>query len=258
MLFITVTLIGLRYVMSAGVKRRVRIVLLFAALWGVAALIFISLDRPVERIHLVEYAVLGIMVAWAMSAGEAVKPPYLMAGIAALLLGIVDECLQGFMPGRIYDSHDILLNGGGILCGLAVLALRESSRRHSGFSIAEREPAGCRGNGNNRVRVAEWYHVIPSLMCAALIGVNISLLEAGTPTLFIDVHRELGRGYVRDGLRHFGYPVILCNIAVILCIAAIMWRYRGRIGGRYAAVGICALVVPLVIVGGWVAGLPFR
>jgi hypothetical protein len=79
--------------------------------------------KPIERVHLLEYGVLG-WLAW-----RAVRQhvtPRVAFGLAALLtaaLGWGEELVQWVTPGRYYDLRDVAMNALGGVLGLGVVAL---------------------------------------------------------------------------------------------------------------------------------------
>ncbi len=86
------------------------------------------MDNPVERIHLLEYALLAFLMSWAARwpRGKGV----LAVGVVALLLGVTDECIQWFLPNRHFDLWDIGLNSVGVSVGVWFgFVLRQSAVR---------------------------------------------------------------------------------------------------------------------------------
>ncbi len=92
-----------------------------------AALIFVLSSFssfPVPRgifsfdkvIHLVEYAVLGFLVARAWP-----RARWWGAAIAATLYGVTDEIHQSFVPGRSADPFDALADAIGSTIGAAAI-----------------------------------------------------------------------------------------------------------------------------------------
>ena len=76
----------------------------------------LSLDVWVERIHFIEYAVLGILISRAVNLRT-------LHGIIAtccliILIGVVDEIIQWFLPNRVGDMRDVIMNSVGGLSGL--------------------------------------------------------------------------------------------------------------------------------------------
>ena len=90
-----------------------------------------SLPLPEERIHLVQFGLLGLLSCSSLR-GERTNlrrwiwRPFLFV----FLVGVADEVLQWFLPDRVFDIRDILFNtlGGiwGILLYLGVTGIRRN------------------------------------------------------------------------------------------------------------------------------------
>ncbi len=109
-------LLVLAAVVMQGVQRRPRGVEV-GILLGVAAvylMVFTRMASPVERSHLIEYGVVALFVYTALteraSQGRHVPAPALLAILLTTLIGAVDECIQLFLPSRVFDPIDILFN----------------------------------------------------------------------------------------------------------------------------------------------------
>jgi hypothetical protein len=75
-------------------------------------------DRDaVERFHLVEYGSLTFLYhrAWRAQGGVAAL---VLPVVAVMLTGLADEWVQWFVPSRVGELHDVLINGAAIACGL--------------------------------------------------------------------------------------------------------------------------------------------
>ena len=99
----------------------------------VAALSWLQMYR-LERIHFPEYGV-AAWISWRAVAPllRSVSGRYTAAAAVASLIGIGDEVLQMFVPGRVFDPRDILANVIAVMLGLALLpvvraALSDESR----------------------------------------------------------------------------------------------------------------------------------
>ncbi|MFH1778011.1 MAG: VanZ family protein [Candidatus Omnitrophota bacterium] len=69
-----------------------------------------------ERIHLVEYALLGIFAA---RDNQKTNLSFLYSAIFVSFIGLLDEIYQYFLPGRYFDWRDVFFNFvGGSLGGL--------------------------------------------------------------------------------------------------------------------------------------------
>jgi VanZ family protein len=59
---------------------------------------------PAEAVHLVEYGILAVLFRRALPGGAGASI------LAAGLIGILDEVIQGATPGRVFDVRDIVIN----------------------------------------------------------------------------------------------------------------------------------------------------
>ena len=114
LLLILSTLMIILFALRKGLKT-----LLWIAIPLIATMIVIfTLERPEERIHFIEYGVLGILVLRAMD-----NPSWRQMSIAfvfVLLVGTVDEGIQWLLPSRVGDIRDIIMNGAGGALGIWV------------------------------------------------------------------------------------------------------------------------------------------
>ena len=99
---------------------------------GVAAVYVLLLMRiasPVERSHLIEYGVLAVFCYEALteraSRGRRVPSPALLAVLATAAFGTLDECVQAFVPARVFDPVDIVFN---VLAAVTAVAASASLR----------------------------------------------------------------------------------------------------------------------------------
>jgi len=95
----------------------------------------------VEAFHFVEYGV----VTWLFYRVWRRRPDVsaiVLTVCAGLAVGIADEWVQWFVPGRVGEIHDVLLNAVAIVCGLLVsmaidppVALSRPRRRSARFAM---------------------------------------------------------------------------------------------------------------------------
>jgi VanZ family protein len=96
-----------------------------------------SLDVPQERLHLVQYGGLALLLEAAFAErersagrGPAGRRSVFRALATASAIGLADEIVQGALPNRQYDTRDVIFNA--LSAGLALLttaALRVAARR---------------------------------------------------------------------------------------------------------------------------------
>ena len=82
---------------------------------GFLILAFISLgiERPAERVHFVEYGILGFLVAKAFELRS-----FLASVTFVFFVGVVDEVIQWVLPNRTGDLRDVLMNTVGGVIGV--------------------------------------------------------------------------------------------------------------------------------------------
>jgi len=89
--------------------------------------IFLALNRlsrfPVEKIHLIEYALLGVFVynALKIDIDRFDKKLYLFGSLFCLSAGFLDEIIQLLLPNRVFDWRDAVLNAAGSVIALMVI-----------------------------------------------------------------------------------------------------------------------------------------
>jgi glycopeptide antibiotics resistance protein len=100
---------------------------LLVALLGVTASILPSIKYPEERVHFLEYAILGVILYFALRKNIQGRRILLLIPALVLLIGFGDELIQGILPNRYYQFTDVLLNfSGGILGELILIAFNPS------------------------------------------------------------------------------------------------------------------------------------
>ena len=98
----------------------------------VLAVAYVAMMRPsyTEQFHLTEYAVLTFLF-YRVWRDRADVTTFVLPVAGGLLAGLADEWFQWFIPSRVGELRDVLLNGTGIVAGLL-------------FAVALHPPAGIR------------------------------------------------------------------------------------------------------------------
>jgi len=113
----------------------------------------------VQRFHFVEYGIITFLFyrAWRPLADPAV---FVMPVLAGLLVGTADEWLQWFIPNRVGEIADILLNGIAIGCGLLFsLGADPPERFQSRLNSASLSRIGRLG-GITILALALFFHIV--------------------------------------------------------------------------------------------------
>ncbi|MBF0296390.1 MAG: VanZ family protein [Magnetococcales bacterium] len=96
-----------------GKGRRLLAALPFVAILALAAT---TVDNPVERVHFLEYGLLAYLVFRA--AGKPRGRGLAWVYCAVVVAGFSDELIQGMLPNRFFDLHDVAMNAVGSAIGL--------------------------------------------------------------------------------------------------------------------------------------------
>jgi len=163
-----------------------------------AAFLFVSLGYglflyrlstyPVERFHLLEYGILAFLWIRALDVrtGWARRSCYALAGV--LLVGFLDEVLQGVLPRRYYENRDILLNATSGVFGLVSYYLYSGFR---GPRLSDRAPGG--GAVAPRKKDVACFALVAGIAAGMFI---LETLPVGPGDLFGVWERPGGRGRV--------------------------------------------------------------
>ena len=96
------------------------LVMLFGIL-GVTAFILPLIKYPEERVHFLEYAILGIMLYFSLREKIRGRKVLVYIPVISFLVGFGDEIIQGMLPNRVYQFTDVVLNFFGGIVGELIL-----------------------------------------------------------------------------------------------------------------------------------------
>jgi hypothetical protein len=92
-----------------------------AALLCVVTVLLLGLAIPEERVHFLQYGVMALLARHACAKTEGRARIGVSIALAWLLtsgLGLLDECLQGLVPSRVFDWRDVGMNTGAAATAL--------------------------------------------------------------------------------------------------------------------------------------------
>ena len=75
-----------------------------------------SLDMWAERVHFIQYGLLGLLVSRAYKISS--LNMLLASGLFIMSVGLLDEGIQWFLPNRYGDIRDVVMNSLGGVSGL--------------------------------------------------------------------------------------------------------------------------------------------
>lgn len=150
---------------------------LSAAVWFAMMRTGVPEVDAVERVHLVEYG--GLAVLWHRACGWGARgAKWLTPVLAGLLIGIADEGLQWWLPGRVGELHDVTLDAVATVCGLAA-------------AVAWHPPASWALAAGSRRQAAAWGTAVSLALAAFVVTVHLGVeIEAGGGARFRSVHSE--------------------------------------------------------------------
>ncbi|MFQ5451685.1 MAG: VanZ family protein [Nitrospinaceae bacterium] len=86
-----------------------------------SAILLATRRFPAEQIHLLEYGILGWLIYLPLRGVFPDRTVYPAAWLITFGVGIIDEWVQYYLPGRVGDLPDIFMNGAS--AGLAMILL---------------------------------------------------------------------------------------------------------------------------------------
>ena len=111
-------------------QRKIRFILVLLLSLILASLF---LERPEERWHVYHYGILALFV-WEIFA-EKSKMPLVFCCLSLTMMGFLEEAAQFFIPERVFDWRDVLLNAGSGIWGVFVLSLEHHIENRSASSL---------------------------------------------------------------------------------------------------------------------------
>lgn len=84
-----------------------------------------KIEYPIRKTaHATEYAILGVLILNAMITSmqedESIRRKMILAFVGAVLYAMTDEFHQLFVPGRSGQITDVMIDGGGTVCGIVL------------------------------------------------------------------------------------------------------------------------------------------
>ncbi len=101
-------------------------IILYVGIFTIYLLLFLRLGLP-ERSHLIEYSILTLCIHQILveriKQGKTISYPLILTFVITFFIGLIDECLQFFIPDRVFDTNDIIFNGIVIFMAIGMSGL---------------------------------------------------------------------------------------------------------------------------------------
>lgn len=107
---------------TRGLLRKPRAWLTLAVAGAVYAAALWQMDSPEEKVHFIEYGVVGVLAYFAAPERLSGGWRYAAAAGFTLAAGWLDEGIQALLPSRYYDLRDVAFNAAAGVLALCVLA----------------------------------------------------------------------------------------------------------------------------------------
>ena len=124
LLFVVFTLLALGWRYAA--TSRSRLIQRGVLITSLLAIALFMDGLPEERLHFLTYGLLGWLICWSVEAGESdslwAKTGWLLPCLLVWLAGGIDELIQWWLPVRVFEVRDILINGVAGMLGIALFA----------------------------------------------------------------------------------------------------------------------------------------
>ena len=98
-------------------------VLIFVVIWSIGLVLTWQIEIPEERIHILEYAVLGWFSVKDLNRKSKKVRASFLACVYCVIVGILDELFQAILPYRFFDWRDVIFNGAGGGWGITLYLL---------------------------------------------------------------------------------------------------------------------------------------
>jgi len=125
--FLALVFAGYRLLQSPSRRSMPMLGLLGAVAVGYGYFIRLLSGVPVERVHLLEYGLLAVLLVRVLEGRHGPVRTLWYAVSLVFLIGFIDEILQGVLPNRYYDARDVATNVCSGLFGLGLLYIFRNS-----------------------------------------------------------------------------------------------------------------------------------
>ncbi|MEW6008663.1 MAG: VanZ family protein [Candidatus Omnitrophota bacterium] len=95
--------------------------LLICLVFFAGFIIMRNLEFLAERMHLLEYIILPFIIFKSINRQQSKESMHFKILLIGFIVGAIDEIIQRFIPGRVFDIKDIFLNAASVSLGQVLL-----------------------------------------------------------------------------------------------------------------------------------------
>jgi len=118
---ITIVMGVVFFVIVLVLKKDIKILILLIPCTIITWVLISLQPNPNKYIHIPEYVVMSWILFEALSLDYKGKGIFYLVFICAASLGVVDEMMQGILPGRFYGWRDMIMNSAAAVIGIFTL-----------------------------------------------------------------------------------------------------------------------------------------
>jgi len=89
----------------------------------ISFIFLLQMEIPEERIHLLQYGILGYLCATAVYSSLKGAFAFVCVLLMGTFIGLGDEIIQGFLPSRVFDWWDVSYNFAGVFLGSIIFQI---------------------------------------------------------------------------------------------------------------------------------------
>lgn len=120
-LIVSLIFSGLIYIFWRYRRVHLSTLILFSGIFGLYLLGLNIITIPEEKVHFVQYGVLAFFIYKASKESFPRLTAYVISFVLTSFFGVIDECIQHFLPTRFFGWKDIYLNAASAALALGLV-----------------------------------------------------------------------------------------------------------------------------------------
>ena len=154
------------FIAVLALKKDIKILILLIPCTNITWILISLQPNPNKYIHIPEYVVMSWILFEALSLDYKCKGIFYLVFICAASLGVVDEMMQGILPGRFYGWRDMIMNSAAAVIGIFTLVGLRTTPKGGWTWI------GCLKQYKKALGITLFGAVGAALLCVSLFNVK--------------------------------------------------------------------------------------